>query len=403
MEKENFENLYNRIENFEKELQSITKIKNTGINIFDAIGMKRQEIKHSAFMAWLLNPNKEHKLSTQFIKMFLKRLALRENGEEFEDNAKILKNLGIDNTDINQFFEDAQNVSVETERSLTKETIDDGRIDIYVEDKKNKVLIAIENKVFTSTHDNQLLRYEEEFCDRTDWKKIFVYLSPFGELPKDDNGLLCYNWCVMDYRDVLSIIRQLKDNQKPISNKLKLLMGDYIDMVETNILKEKKELIKLCKQIRRKYQEELDILLQYTGEENIEYVKNSFKKNIVGTVVKETESGISGYSAKIQSFFAQVDKTSNFNFAYNISCIKGPMQAKISIYKEENEQWTTAQKKLKDIISPNIRAGNKYCSMVSIEILTEEEVCLPLEKVRTKLDKKLAEFYDKVNYLENNI
>ncbi|MBE5732785.1 MAG: hypothetical protein E7353_07130 [Clostridiales bacterium] len=403
MKVENIENICFRLKAFEKELKSISQAKSCGINIFDAIGMQRQEIKHSAFLAWLLNPNKEHGFSSRCIKLLLKSLVLRKN-EGYLDNEQILSQAGFNYADIDKYFEDIDSINVETERPITKENIDDGRIDVYIEDRKNKVLIAIENKVFTSTHDNQLLRYEEEFEDRTDWKQIFVYLSPSGELPKDDNGLLCYKWCVMDYREVLGVIKELESGHiKPIPNKLKILLKDYIDMVETNILKEKKELIKLCKHIRKKYQEELEILLQYTGEEVIEYVKSSFKERVIGGVLKETESGIMGYSAKIQSFFAKIDNSSKFNFAYSISCIKGPMQAKISINKEENEEWTTAQTMIKDIIAPKVKAGNKYCSMISMEILSEEEVCMPLEKVRSVIDKKLAEFYAKIEYLENNL
>jgi hypothetical protein len=48
-------------------------------NIFEAVGMVRQEIHHSRFLAFLLNPNASHHLGDVFLKTFLKRLLLEAN------------------------------------------------------------------------------------------------------------------------------------------------------------------------------------------------------------------------------------------------------------------------------------------------------------------------------------
>ena len=45
-------------------------------NIFEAVGMVRQEIRHSNFLAFLLNPSASHRLGDIFLKTFLKRLLL---------------------------------------------------------------------------------------------------------------------------------------------------------------------------------------------------------------------------------------------------------------------------------------------------------------------------------------
>ena len=43
-------------------------------NLFQAIGMETQEIRHSNFIAWLLDPNESHGLGDTLIKLFLTRL-----------------------------------------------------------------------------------------------------------------------------------------------------------------------------------------------------------------------------------------------------------------------------------------------------------------------------------------
>ncbi|MEH1869842.1 MAG: PD-(D/E)XK nuclease family protein [Nostoc sp.] len=45
-------------------------------NIFEAIGVVRQELRHSNFLAFLLNPSENHRLDDIFLKRFLKRVLL---------------------------------------------------------------------------------------------------------------------------------------------------------------------------------------------------------------------------------------------------------------------------------------------------------------------------------------
>ena len=40
-------------------------------NIFDCLRLTRTEIRHSNFIAWLLDPNETHKLKDYFLKQFL--------------------------------------------------------------------------------------------------------------------------------------------------------------------------------------------------------------------------------------------------------------------------------------------------------------------------------------------
>jgi hypothetical protein len=44
------------------------------VNLFEAIGMYRHELKHSDFLSFLLNPRQNHGLGDSFLKRFLKRV-----------------------------------------------------------------------------------------------------------------------------------------------------------------------------------------------------------------------------------------------------------------------------------------------------------------------------------------
>ena len=94
-------------------------------NIFKVLKLQDMEIRHSNFLAWLLNPNENHGLGRLFF-------------DEFCVAAKITN-----------LFED-----FEIER-------EEENIDILVKDNKNKHYILIENKYGTKEHSNQLYRYSE--------------------------------------------------------------------------------------------------------------------------------------------------------------------------------------------------------------------------------------------------
>ncbi|WP_008316520.1 PD-(D/E)XK nuclease family protein [Leptolyngbya sp. PCC 6406] len=54
-------------------------------NIFEAVGMVRQEIKHSNFIQFLLNPAEKHQLDDLFLKELLIEV-LRDTEDEYLDS-----------------------------------------------------------------------------------------------------------------------------------------------------------------------------------------------------------------------------------------------------------------------------------------------------------------------------
>jgi hypothetical protein len=43
-------------------------------NIFEAVGVERQELRHSDFLAFLLNPSENHRLGDLFVRRLLQRI-----------------------------------------------------------------------------------------------------------------------------------------------------------------------------------------------------------------------------------------------------------------------------------------------------------------------------------------
>ena len=129
-------------------------------NIFEAVGMVRQEIRHSHFLAFLLSPAASHQLGDVFLKTFLKQLLSESN------NAAI---------NLNEI--DAASLSDTEVRHEWR------NIDILLVSQGSRIVCALENKVDSGEHSNQLQRYrqivQEEFPS---YCQILVFLTPRGIL-----------------------------------------------------------------------------------------------------------------------------------------------------------------------------------------------------------------------------
>lgn len=106
-------------------------------NIFNTLGVQSNEVRlHSAFIAELLNPDGDHGIDSEFLVSFMKSIGLPYN---YIVSSKVNKREIV-------------------EREIGHKTdTTGGRIDIIIEDGRNAIII--ENKIYATDQENQLLRY----------------------------------------------------------------------------------------------------------------------------------------------------------------------------------------------------------------------------------------------------
>ena len=133
-------------------------------NIFSILNVSSNEVRlHSNFIAELLNHKGAHSFRNEFCKLFISQLL------PFEKN-NIVANFNFEN----------YNVEVEKSTGLINENYTSGgRIDILITDNQKRRII-IENKIFASDQQNQLLRYYN-----FDKKGILLYLTLNGNEPNE--------------------------------------------------------------------------------------------------------------------------------------------------------------------------------------------------------------------------
>ena len=127
-------------------------------NMFWACGVNHYENTHSAIIAELLNPQGSHGQGTLFLSSFLKICCS------------------------NDFKFSPQGVQV-----CTEYPIDDGRLDIFVKNKKEQVII-IENKIYAPDQHEQLKRYEGFAKKNHVGKYELLYLTLYGSEASENSG-----------------------------------------------------------------------------------------------------------------------------------------------------------------------------------------------------------------------
>ena len=204
-------------------------------NIFEAVGMVRQEIKHSNFLQFLLDPSEKHQLGDRFLKKLL--LKVLHDAEEAP----------VDSLDIAvASFADAE---------VRREWC---HINLLVSSPNNSLVCTIENKVDSVEGYNQLKTYQE-VVDREfpHCKKLFVYLTRGGNAASLDN------WLSLSYGTVADTIEDICDeHQANLSPDIEISMRHYADLVRRHLMSES-DIAELCRKIYKQHRQAIDLIYEH--------------------------------------------------------------------------------------------------------------------------------------------
>lgn len=177
-------------------------------NVFSALNMCSDEVRlHSRLLATLLNPEANHGLGNEFLKLFLIALGLPED-----------------------YITHCKEQIVERPIGEVTET-NGGRIDIILEDREHAVII--ENKIYAGDQPNQLLRYYN-YGVKTFGENNFklVYLTLYGSDPSPYSlGGEHFEFIKLSYaQDILKLLEDFVPTQpqKPVHRTIK----DYITIIK---------------------------------------------------------------------------------------------------------------------------------------------------------------------------
>ncbi len=170
---------------------------------------------HSGVLAWLLDPMQNHGHGDQFLKDFLYRAGVRLAGYSSDWS--------------------------ETEVIREWENVVDGQqgyLDILIVNEAHQVLCAIENKVFSNEHSEQLTRYRLALeNDYSAFTRYHVFLTPRGDLAfrEEEKG----HWTPLTYSAVFDIVQQILENTGNSTNEdIRVFLRQYATALRRNIMPE---------------------------------------------------------------------------------------------------------------------------------------------------------------------
>ncbi|MTI65597.1 MAG: hypothetical protein FH753_03255 [Firmicutes bacterium] len=237
------------LENFiydNEELEKLELLTND-FNIFTALNIINDELKHSNFLAWLLSPRETHNLGDYFLKSLIKTTIYKISKY---NNYTIPSIFDIDSWS----FDDA-------------EVLREWRnIDIVIRSDENNFVCIIENKVLSKEHSTQSRRYKN-IIDREfmDYKyKVFTFLTIDGEEASEEE------YISLSYEEIVNIIEKITtSNKDKLGQEIIIFLSHYTEMVRRYIMREA-EIQNICERIYKTHKKALDLIYEYKPDNQLE-------------------------------------------------------------------------------------------------------------------------------------
>lgn len=210
-------------------------------NMFEALGLVRQEIRHSAFLRWILDPTEPHGLGDYPLRQFVRQVI--KAGEGISDNTP------------SPFDLDGWNLARAEVRKEWR------HIDLLIVCADQKFVCAIENKIDSGEGPCQLKRYQGVVQQAfPGYQKVFVFLTISGYAPEPPSD---ETWIPMSYQDIATAIENvLARRESQLNDEIRLFVRQYLDMVRRHIV-EDSEIQELCQRLYKNHRRALDLIFEH--------------------------------------------------------------------------------------------------------------------------------------------
>lgn len=217
-------------------LESLKSKTDTSVNIFDVLKIADTEIRHSNMLVWLFDPNANHGLGSEILKRLI--------------NWFVAEYIASSNEAVELLMCNYFSFSVRREWH---------NIDLLLISSEAKAIIAIENKIFSGEHSDQLANYkstvEEHFLG---YKHYFLYLTLDGDESSDSSV-----WHSLGYENIIDWVEaSLTPAIRPDT---KQLIEQYVAVLRRMVMGYPQEVIDLCNKIYQKHREAIDLIQEITN------------------------------------------------------------------------------------------------------------------------------------------
>jgi len=189
---------------FEENRSRLLYQKHIKFNVFSLFGVETDEVRHSRFLAWLLDATSDHGQGNVFLRSFVESCRLN-----------------IAPNDLDRY-------RVQTEFSGVESIVD------VMVCHRGKFLIYLENKVFAQEGPDQIDREFRDMCRlgsalRIPREQMFaIFLTPDGRRPTSGDAT---RWRTLSYNKIAREFKKLLP--KITAAKVKFILRDWIETIST--------------------------------------------------------------------------------------------------------------------------------------------------------------------------
>ena len=239
-----------------KTLRDLAEEQRTEFDAIDFLRLANDEEFHSNFLAWLLGPNNNHGIGDYFLKKFLRRVGLSSESIESVDWTP-----------------------AESQREWPNEVDGQpGSLDILILNESTGFLCAIENKIWSGEHSEQLTRYRKALEERyPDYDRHYIFLSPRGTLPY--RKVEQEYWKPMNYTTILELVEQTIDDTE-VREDVRAFLRQYATTLRRKIVPDSNtNIAELAREIYLKHREAIELIYRNKPDYASE-IKQIFKEAI---------------------------------------------------------------------------------------------------------------------------
>lgn len=208
-------------------------------NIFDALGIAHVEIRHSNFLAFILDPAESHGQGQLFLNAILMDLF-----KEAPATLRPISPIELDGTVL-------RGVKIRREWE---------HIDLLLTCEQPRFVVVIENKVGSHEHSDQLRRYQATMKEQyPDVRPLYVYLTPKAEEPSEDA------WVPYSYSDIYRVLHRVRNTyQNAIGEDVLVFLDHYLNLIGNRFM-DNAQVDELCHRIYKNHRRALELIYERAG------------------------------------------------------------------------------------------------------------------------------------------
>jgi hypothetical protein len=208
-------------------------------NIFDALRITRAEIRHSNFLAFILDPAESHGQGQRFLKAVLMDLL-----KSAPADLRPLSPIELDGTDL-------RGVEVKREWKHT---------DLLIKCQEPPFVVVIENKIGSKEGPDQLSRYEARVKKHFPGvRALYVYLTLNADDPSEEA------WVPYSHTDIHRVLMRVRETcGNAMGDDVLVFLDHYLDLIGARFMNDE-QIDELCQRIYKNHRRALDLIWERVG------------------------------------------------------------------------------------------------------------------------------------------